>query len=466
MKDFISDDFLLCNEIGQTLYDKYAKNQNVFDFHCHLNPKDIAEDRRFDSIGELMLEGDHYKWRLMRAFGIPEKLVTGKDVSFKDKFLAFAKALPSFIRNPVYHWVHMELKRYFGIQVPLSEETAEQIWEQANEKLKDNYFSAHSLITNSNVEFLATTDDPSSSLEWHRKISTTDNFKTRVVPTWRPDKILDLTANSYLEYLDELASKASMQVRSLDDLLTLLKKRMDFFAMSGCCIADHGLENAPSVRGSFEEAKAIFAGRLAGTVPGQEALEKFKYYMLFFFGCEYSARSWVMQLHLSVIRNRNTRLFKALGPDCGVDSVGDPVDIRALAQLFDDVEKECGMPKTITYTMNPSSWYPLATLAGSFAGSIPGKMQLGAAWWMLDHRDGIKQQLKVLANTGGLGLSVGMLTDSRSFLSYVRHDYYRRILCSVVGEWVEHGEMPDDEALLEKTIKGVCLNNARKYFAI
>ncbi|NTV90660.1 MAG: glucuronate isomerase, partial [Clostridiales bacterium] len=369
-----------------------------------------------------------------------------------------------FIGNPIYHWVHMELGRYFGIKVPLSGTSANQVWEEANAGIREGDFTACSLITAAKVEFAATTDDPSSNLEWHERIAGLEDFKTSVVPTWRPDKVLDITSVDYVAYLEGLAYTENMNISSLDELLELLIKRMDFFEARGCCIADHALTGIPSVSATYNEAKAIFTKKIAGVGIGEEEAEKFKFYMLYYFGCEYSGRNWAMQLHLSTIRNQNTRLFKLLGPDSGLDSCGEPVNISDLRSLFDRIEMDCGMPKTILYTMNPAAYYPLATLASSFTGSIPGKIQLGAAWWMMDHRDGITEQLKIFANTGGLGLHVGMLTDSRSLLSYVRHDYYRRILCSLIGEWVHDGEVPDDDELLETLIKGVCLNNARRYF--
>ncbi len=464
MKDFTGRDFLLTNIKGEYLYRHYAQKLNIFDYHCHLNPRDIAEDRKFNNVGELMLEGDHYKWRIMRAYGIDENNITGIDVSYKDKFFSFAEALPFFIGNPVYHWVHMELNKYFGIKTPLSGKTAERVWEEANAKIKEGKFNACSLITDSNVEFAATTDDPSSNLEWHTRIAERKDFNTRIVPTWRPDRVMDITSADYMAYLDELASTEDMKINSLDDLLDLMKKRMDFFEANGCCIADHALTNSPTVCGTYYDAKAVLAKKLFGVEIGTEEAEKFKFFILFFFGCEYYARNWVMQMHLSTIRNQNTRLFKLLGPDSGLDSCGELVDITALRSLFDRIEMDRGMPKTILYTMNPSAYYPLATLAGTFTGGIPGKIQLGAAWWMLDHRDGITEQLKTLANTGGLGLHVGMLTDSRSLLSYVRHDYYRRILCSLIGKWVQSGEVPDDEELLETLIRSICIENARRYF--
>lgn len=464
MTDFMNDDFLITNDQGRYLYHQFACKATIFDYHCHLNPRDIAEDRQFTNIGEMMLEGDHYKWRIMRAFGISEDLITGTSSTPKEKFLAFARALPFFAGNPVYQWVHMELNKNFDIKTPLSEKTADHIWQETIDQLQTRRISACSLIKSANVEFLATTDDPTSDLQWHARIASDGKCAARVAPTWRPDPILDISSETYGQYLDKLAATEGVTIASLADLIDLIKKRMDFFAANGCSIADHGLVNLPAASGTALEAEQVFAKKLAGGLLSDEQTEKFKFYLLYFFACEYNRRNWVMQLHISVVRNQNTRLYRLLGPDAGLDSCGEPVNIPALRRLLDQVEMDCGLPKTILYTMNPSSYYPLATLAGSFTRDLPGKIQLGAAWWMLDHRDGINEQLKVLANTGGLGLSVGMLTDSRSFLSYVRHDYYRRVLCSLIGHWVENGEVPNDDEMLKSYIDGLCIGNARRYF--
>ncbi len=466
MKKFMGSDFLLTNEKGAELYNCIAKGQPIYDYHCHLSAKDIAEDRHFSNIGELMLEGDHYKWRIMRAAGVPETKISDRNTPYKDKFLAFAEILPYFIGNPIYHWTHLELQKYFKIREPLSDKTAERIWSEANEQISEERISARSLITSSNVELIATTDDPIDNLAWHGIIKQNEDFNTRVVPAFRPDQVLKIDAPDFKNYLLALGKSKNTVISSLDDLLEVLGKRIDFFAANGCRLADHGMERAPLLRGTYTEAKTVLAKVLAGGELTLEEAEKYRFYMLSFFAGEYTKRNWAMQLHFSPLRNCNTKLFNQLGPDCGVDSVGDPISAQNLKVLFDEIELAAGMPKTILYSMNPSAYYILASMAGNFQGGSVGKMQLGAPWWMLDHRDGILEQLRLLANTGGLGLFVGMLTDSRSFLAYVRHDYFRRVLCSLIGEWVEAGEVPDDSELLGNLVKGVCVENARLYFAM
>ncbi|MBP2656402.1 MAG: uronate isomerase, partial [Firmicutes bacterium] len=428
MKQFVGKDFLLTNKTGMELYGLYAKSQPIYDFHCHLSPQDIAEDKRYSDISELWLADDHYKWRIMRAYGIPEELITGKATSPQEKFKAFAEALPAAVGNPIYHWSHMELNNYFGIHEPLSGKSSDRIWRETTEKIQSEGFSAQALIARSNVELIATTDDPTDDLKWHLMIANIKDFATRVVPTWRPDKAVAIASPGFMDYLEKLASSANATIGSFDEYLDVLRKRMDFFETVGCRSADHGIVALPSVQGNYNDAKATFNKVLAKVRLQEEEVEKFTFHMLSFFGCEYSRRGWVMQLHLSAVRNQNTKLFDKLGPDCGVDSSGDPVTALALGRLFDEIEKAEGMPKTVLYTLNPTAYYVLATMAGNFSGGIRGKMQLGAAWWMLDHRDGMREQLRILANTGVLGLFIGMLTDSRSFLSYVRHDYFRRVL--------------------------------------
>lgn len=464
MTEFMGSDFLLNNSKGVELYNHFAKQQPIYDYHCHLSPKEIAEDKSFTNIGELWLEGDHYKWRVMRAAGISEEKITGKNTSFEEKFRAFAQVLPYFIGNPIYHWAHMELQKYFGIHEPLSAATVDKIWNEANEKIASGGFTARSLITFSNVELIATTDDPGDDLKYHPQIKQIDNFPTRVVPTFRPDKVVNWVATGDHEYLTRLGESENTVIDSLDELLVVLGKRMDHFHNMGCRIADHGLGSVPAVRGTYDEVKTIFVKVSKGGTPAPEEIEKYQYFMLYFFGCEYSKRGWTMQMHFSPIRNCNTKLFKQLGPDCGVDSVGDMISAQSLRQLCDEIECETGMPKTIFYTMNPSAYYILATMAGNFQGGVPGKIQLGTAWWMLDHHDGIMEQLRILASTGSLGYFVGMLTDSRSFLSYARHDYFRRVLCTLIGEWVQKGEVPDDPEMLGKIVRGICVENARAYF--
>jgi len=465
MKVFFGEDVFLKSKTAISLYEKYAKNQPIYDYHCHLNPQEIAEDKVYFDVGELMLKGDHYKWRLMRHCGMEEELITG-NASFKDKFVAYAKALSMSIGSPLYHWTHMELKKYFNINEPLTEKNAIDIYLRANKAMEDGSFSAKQLITKSNVYMVATTDDPSDGLNWHKKIALDKNFKTKVLPTFRPDLACNIAKKDYVEYINKLAAVEDEVIVSLEDLQSVLKKRLDLFATMGCKIADHGIENIPQVEADFEEAHNIFGSALARKRLSPVEAEKFLFYMLTFFASEYKRRGWAMQIHMSVIRNQNSARFDKLGPDVGNDSAGDVSSAKALGRLFDRIETKSGMPKTIVYSLNPTSNMVLSTMLGNFAGGLPGKMQFGAAWWFCDNRTGIEEQLKMLADTGVLGQFVGMLTDSRSFISYPRHDYFRRILCSIIGEWVENGELTNDDELLGEIVKGICFENARKYFDI
>ncbi len=464
MKDFLGNDFLLKNETAKVIYNQFVKDLPIYDFHCHLSAQEIAEDKVFLDIGELLLKCDHYKWRLMRICGVPEDLITG-NASFKDKFLAFANILPSVVGNPVYHWTHMELKKYFGITEPVNAQNALRVYNQANEMMADGTYSAQKLITKSNVKLIATTDDPSDDLIWHKKISEIANFSTKVVPTFRPDLACNLLKEGFSTYIEKLGNSANTKISSLDSLLAVLNGKLDFFEKHGSKIADHGIENIPNYSCEFDEAAVIFKKALTEKVTQIDA-EKFLYFMLSFFAKEYKRRQWAMQIHMSVIRNQNSKLLKNLGPDCGIDSSGDVLVAKSLGKLFDEIENSTGMPKTILYSLNPTSNYVLSTMLGNFAGEVAGKMQLGAAWWFCDHRDGIIEQLKLLSSTGSLGCFVGMLTDSRSFISYARHDYFRRILCSLIGEWVEDGEMYSDMESLKNLVSGISYYNAVEYFGM
>jgi glucuronate isomerase len=465
MKSFFDENFLLTNNTAIKLYDQFAKNLPIYDYHCHLSPQEIAEDKAFFDVGELMLKCDHYKWRIMRACGIDEALITG-NASFKDKFIAYAKALSLSIGNPLYHWTHMELKQYFGINEPLTEKNAASIYETANKMMADGSFSARNLIKRSNVYLIATTDDPADNLSWHQKISEIKGFETKVVPTFRPDLVCNPLKEGYSDYIKRLGATENTEINTFEDLIMVLTKRLDLFERIGCRIADHGIANIPNYEGTYDDAETVFEKVLSNKNIDALEAEKFLFYMLTFFAGEYTKRGFAMQIHMSVIRNQNSALFHNLGADCGIDSAGDVVSAISIGKLFDKIESTTKMPKTIVYSLNPTSYYVLSTMAGNFAGGIAGKMQFGAAWWFCDHRDGITQQLKVLASTGVIGQFIGMLTDSRSFISYARHDYFRRIFCSLVGEWVENGEVPYDLEYLEGIIKGVCFDNAKRYFGI
>ena len=460
MTEFFDDNVFLTNGVACELY-REIKDLPIFDYHCHLDPKEIYENRVFKNLGELWLECDHYKWRVMRNFGADEKLVTG-EADYKDKFFAFANALPSFIGNPVYHWAHMELKKYFGIALPLSNKTAKVIWDETALKMSDGSFCARELIVRSNVDTVVTTDDPISDLGYH-KLLKQEEKRFAVLPCFRPDKCINICADDFAQYVDKLAQAAGVKISGFDDLIRALKKRLDYFIENGCVAADISFDNFPDAAYDVAAADASFKSRLSGGVLSKENESAYKFTLIAALASAFSKRNIVLQIHTGVVRNQNGKRFKALGADTGIDSVGNALDIVAGAKLFDCVENLGGLPKTVVYTLNPNSYYPLATMIGDFAGDIKGKMQLGAAWWFMDHRDGIREQLRIFANTAGLGTFNGMLTDSRSFTSYARHDYFRRILCSLLGEWAEAGEYPTDGSLLELA-KNIAYFNAKNYF--
>lgn len=459
MAQFMSDKIFLTSETAERLYMK-IRDLPIFDYHCHLNPQEIYENRKFENLGELWLEADHYKWRVMRNFGIDENLITG-DADYKDKFFAFSKALPSFIGNPVYHWAHLELKKYFGITAPLSDKTAEEIWNKTFDMMKDGRFSARELIVSSNVDTVVTTDDPTSDLKFH-KLLRKEEKRFKVLPCFRPDKAINIVANDFADYIRQLSCASGVEIKDVSTLQKALDKRLDFFLENGCTAADISFENFPDVPFDEEAAAMCLKDRLSGNAVSESNAECYKKVVIVSLMQLFKKKNIVLQIHTGVIRNQNTLRFKKLGADTGIDSIGNTLDIAAGGNLFDLVEQNGGLPKTIVYTLNPNSYYPLATMIGDFAGESKGKMQLGAAWWFMDHRDGIKEQLKVFANTSGLGLFNGMLTDSRSFVSYARHDYFRRILCSLLAEWADAGEYPVED--LEELLKNIAYYNAKNFF--
>ncbi len=461
MTPFMADSFLLNNLTARKLY-KTAASMPIFDYHCHLSPFEIYKDKVFYNLTELWLEGDHYKWRIMRAFGIDEQYITGSAAP-KEKFLRFAEALPAFIGNPVYHWAHLELKRYFDIALPICSDNAEKIWSKTLKIMADGSFSAQQLIARSAVKAVVTTDDPSDSLEYHLLLQK-EPLPFKVLPCFRPDAAVNIEKEGFAAYIFKLADSANAGISDFDSLLGALGKRLDYFCINGAVAADIAIEDFPKGHGDTSAADRALKAALKGEKSLASDIEEYKFALIKALASMFAAKGMVMQLHTGVIRNVNSRRFSALGADTGIDSVGNAIDITAAARLFDSVEREGGLPKTVVYTLNPNSYYPLSTLAGDFAGEVKGKMQLGAAWWFLDHRDGIREQLRILASTGGLGLFNGMLTDSRSFTSYARHDYFRRILCDIIGEWVEKGEYPDDTDMLEKLVKDICYDNAVNYF--
>ena len=475
MKAFMDKDFLLETETAKHLYHDYAKVMPLADYHCHLNPREIYEDRRFNNLAEVwlgglvdgVLAGDHYKWRIMRANGVPEEYVTGNKPPF-ERFLKLAEALELSIGNPMYHWCHLELQQFFGVTEPLTVESAQRIWDHCNHLLQnDPEMSARGLIRKANVAMIGTTDDPIDTLEWHEKIAADDTFSVKVCPSFRPDKAMNIHKPGFIEYIGKLAqSVGKATLTSAEEVCDALVQRIEYFHARGCRASDHGFEAVVPFRPiSINEANAIFQKGMAGETVTQEETEGYQTVLMMAMGKAYHRLGIAMQLHYSCLRNTNEKMFKLLGPDAGFDAIAQNtcgVNIFNYLSAL-NVTDEC--PKTILYSLNPIDNAQLGTLIGSFQGSeIPGKIQHGSAWWFNDHKTGMIEQMTSLANLGILGNFIGMLTDSRSFLSYARHDYFRRILCNLVGNWVENGEYPNNEASLKKIIEGVSCYNAVRYF--
>lgn len=464
MRKFIDENFLLQNETAKTLYFNYAKDMPIIDYHCHLNPKEIAENKKYDNITELWLGGDHYKWRAIRSNGVEEKYITGISDP-KAKFMKFAETMPYLLGNPLYHWTHLELKRYFGINKVLSPETAEDIWDTCNAMLKSDDLSARGLILKSNVEIICTTDDPVDNLEYHRDIREDKSFPVRVLPAFRPDKALNIHLNGFREYIGALEKASGTDILNVSALKEALVKRLDFFDKNGCKLSDHALDCAVYEKSDISDIENIFQKGLKGLPLQQAETDRFKTHMLLFLGREYANRGWTMQLHLGTIRNNNTRMFNLLGPDTGFDAIGDFHQSKALAGFLDDLFNTGELPKTIIYCLNPYDSEVIVSIMGCFQGAeVPGKIQFGSAWWFNDHKDGMEKQMIALANLGLLRRFVGMLTDSRSFLSYTRHEYFRRILCNLIGRWAEDGEVPMDIEMLGAMVQEICYYNAKNYF--
>ena len=465
MKPFLNEDFLLTTPTARTLYRNCAAGQPIIDYHCHIDPKEIYEDRRFDDLAQLWLGGDHYKWRLLRANGVEEKYVTG-DGDGWEKFRRFTEVLPKAIGNPVVHWCHLELKNYFGWEGFLSGETAREVWESCNEKLRgDPGFSARGLILRSNVEMVGTTDDPCDSLEWHEKLAADADFPVKVCPSFRPDKALNLHKPGFADYIRRLENVVGYSLSTLADVKRALTDRIAYFAAHGCRAADHGLDYVSFRRMPEAALNTGFQWAMSGGEITTEGAEAWQTELLLHCAAEYARRGMVMQLHYSCLRNPNSRAFAALGPDTGFDCVALTDSGGALAKLLDEMEKTDSLPRTILYSLNPVDNTFLDTLIGSFQGpGIPGKLQHGSAWWFNDNKAGMTDHLTSLANQGLLGNFVGMLTDSRSFLSYARHEYFRRILCDLLGKWAENGEYPADLNLLGGLTEDICYRNAKRYF--
>jgi len=468
-KVFMDKDFLLETDTAKNLY-AAAENEPVYDYHCHLSPAQIAENRRMPDLADAWLSGDHYKWRMMRAMGIDEKNITGK-VSGYEKYLAWARTVENLIGNPLYHWTHLELQRYFGINEILTTESAPAIWEKANALLAKPELSVKGIFEKFNIYAVGTTDDPVDSLEHHRAIgegsAPIGKIETRVIPSFRPDRVLELNAGGFASYIDELAKASGTEIKTHEDVLAALEKRLDFFINLGCRCSDHALEYAPFVISSGKQIEKTFKRALAAKQASKEEADAFKTKVLVFLAGLYAKRGIVMQLHFSAVRNVNRKAFIRMGANTGYDASHDRRLSENLSRLLDCMEStgESGLPKTILYSLNPKDYYPLATIMGGFQGTgIEGKMQLGSAWWFCDHRDGMEEQMRVLANAGMLPAFVGMLTDSRSFLSYPRHEYFRRIMCNLIGKWVENGEYPRDNKRLEKIVRDISFGNAKRYF--
>ena len=449
---FIKDDFMLKNETAKKLY-SFVKDLPIIDYHCHLVPKMIAENKNFKNAFELFLGGDHYKWRQIRTNGTPEDLITGDGGDDYEKFMEFAKVMPYLIGNPLYHWTHLELKRFFGIDETLSEKTCKMIWDKVNECLAKDEFKPQSLITRSNVEVICTTDDPADTLEYHQALK---GFSTKILPTMRPDKAVEIGKETFLPYIEMIG------VKSYDELIEWLTSRIDFFHENGCRVSDHALEYVPYAVGNPEE---VFNKRMNGEELTVEEINVFKTAVLKHCAKQYVRLDWAMQLHIGALRNNNTKMYNKLGPDTGYDSINDLCIAEELGKFMDCLEIDDCLPKTILYTLNPKDNYVLATMLGCFQnGPVKGKIQFGSGWWFNDQRDGMVEQMKALANLGMLSRFVGMLTDSRSFVSYTRHEYFRRIMCNLIGRWVEDNEYPDDMETLKEIVEGIAYNNAKEYF--
>ena len=464
MKQFLDKDFLLSTEMAKTIYHDYAENMPILDYHCHINPQEIYEDRQFENITQVWLGGDHYKWRFMRSCGVDEKYITG-DASDKEKFLKWAEVLGKAIGNPLFHWSHLELKKYFGYNGVLNKKTAEEVWELCNKKLAEPSMTVRNIIKQSNVTLICTTDDPVDSLEWHKKLAEDKSFDVQVLPAWRPDKAMNIEKVTYLDYMAQLEAASGMRIATFADLKKALCNRMDFFASMGCNVSDHALEYVMYAPATEDEIEAIFAKRLAGNGVSREEELKFKTAFMIFVGNEYARRDWVMQLHYGCKRDNNTPMFDRLGPDTGYDCINNYAPSSEMADYLNALNQNGNLPKTIIYSLNPNDNQAIGTILGCFQDSTAvAKIQQGSAWWFNDHKVGMQDQMTSLANLGNLSGFVGMLTDSRSFLSYTRHDYFRRILCNLIGGWVDNGEFPADYDTLEEIVKGICYNNAVAYF--
>ena len=465
MTPFMNNDFLLTTDTAKTLFEKGAKNTPIFDWHCHLSPKEIYENKTPSGITELWLGGDHYKWRAMRSMGIDEKYITGDADDF-EKFAAYAKTLSYAVGNPLYHWTHLELQRYFGIDTPLNEKTAREIYDECNRQIASGGFTPRELITKSNVKCVCTTDDAADSLEYHALLKK-ENLTFKVLPAFRPDKALTIEAATFIPWMSAMQKRCEMKIESFSALKQAMKSRIEFFDEMGCRACDHAFNYVPFAPTTDEEIEAIFKKALNAEKITTDEADKYRTALMSFLAQQYYGLGWGMELHIGAMRNNNSKMFMSLGADTGFDSIGDDEIALSLSRFLDSLDKKGCLPKTILFTLNPKDNYVLGSMLGNFQSSeAAGKIQFGSAWWFNDNYDGMREQLKALMNLGVIGTFVGMITDSRSFLSYPRHEYFRRILCELIGDLVEEGKYPADIDFLSKLVEDVSFNNAKEYFAL
>lgn len=464
MKAFMDDDFLLQTDVAKKLYHEYAEKMPILDYHCHINPREIAEDRQFENITQVWLGGDHYKWRFMRSCGVDEYYITG-DAPDKEKFLKWAECLGKAIGNPLYHWSHLELKAYFGFHGALSAKNAEEVWELCNRKLAEPAMSVRNIIKQSGVTLICTTDDPVDTLEWHKQIAEDASFDVHVLPAWRPDKAMNLEKPDYREYIQKLSEVSGVKISTFEDLKKALIIRLDFFASMGCLVSDHGLEYVMYEPAADTEIEAIFTKAMNQESITRREEMQFKTAFLTFLCGEYKKKNWVLQLHYGVKRDNNQPMFSKIGPDTGYDCINNYAPSAQTADFLNHLEERGCLPRTILYSLNPNDNEAIGTILGCFQSSeAVAKIQQGSAWWFNDNKTGMENQMISLANLGNLSGFVGMLTDSRSFLSYTRHEYFRRILCNLLGNWVENGEFPEDYDILGEIVQNISYNNAVNYF--
>ncbi len=469
MKQFMDKDFMLQNETAKKLYHSYAADMPIFDYHCHLSPQEMYEDKPFESITQIFLDGDHYKWRYMRSMGVEEKYIsghrTGNKMSDFERFEAFCKSLEYAIGNPLYHWTHLELQRYFNIDTVCRADTAREIFDRANAVIKEKNMCPSYLINCSNVAVIGTTDDPTDTLIWHKKIDEKGHIKAKVIPSFRPDFMLNIEKDTFAPYIEKLGKVSGTEINSYTDLLKAAYSRIEYFDSVGARISDHALDGVPYFEGI--DADAVFKKAMSGEKMTDNEIKAYKSQMLIDLAKKYKELDWAMQLHIGALRNNNDKMFDLLGADTGFDSIADYSIAADLSKLLNAMEKNDELPKTILYTLNPKDNYVTGTMLGNFqAAGKGGKIQFGSGWWFLDQRDGMTDQMRTLANLGALSKFVGMLTDSRSFLSYTRHEYFRRIMCNLLGTWVENGEFPANYDTLERIVKDICFNNAKEYFGV